>query len=376
MNVLIAPDSFKGTLTAAQAAQSMAAGVRRACPHAQVQVLPMADGGEGTLDAVLAACSGERRNCVVSGAEGHPLQAEYAVAKVEGEAVVVIEVARVVGMGLLGPQPASVAERTSLGVGELLRHALDAGVRRIFIGLGGSSSNDGGAGLLAALGVVLRDGSGQPLAPTPNGMATLASLDFSALDARLAQCDIRLLADVRNPLCGAQGATAVYGPQKGVAAADVPVLDACLQGYAALGDAWAGKPLSTMPGAGAAGGLGYALQLIGAQYHSGAEYLCQLLQIDSALRQADLLITGEGRSDAQTLQGKAPAVLARHARAAGVPAALVAGSIAPQARAALAELFAHCVALAEVMGEEQALQQPAACLEQICCDLLRTGTAC
>jgi glycerate kinase len=354
----------------------MADGIRSACPDAVVQFLPMADGGEGTLEAVLTACPGELCSCVVEGADGRPLRVDYAVAKIGRASTAVIEVARVVGKGLMGSQPTGVEERSTIGVGQLLNHALGNGLRRFLIGLGGSYTNDGGAGLLAALGVVLRDQDGRKLAPTLRGLAQLSSLDFSALDGRLAQCDILLLADVRNPLCGLNGATAVYGPQKGVTTEQVPLFDACLQGYATLGDAWAGKPISRMPGAGAAGGLGYALQLLGAEYRSGADYLCQLLKVERMLRQADLLITGEGCSDAQTLQGKAPAVLAEYARAAGVPAVLVAGCIDAPARPALAQIFRYCLALDAACGMQRAMHEPQRCLEQVCHDLLRDGITC
>ncbi len=371
MNVLLAPDSFKGTLSALEAAQAMAAGVRRVCPDAAVRLLLMADGGEGTLEAVLAACPGELCDCVVSGPDGTSRAVRYATAQVDGARTAIIEVARVVGPGLPAVASCPVEARSTRGVGELLLHALAAGHRRFLVGLGGSSTNDGGAGLLAALGMVLRDAQGRPLAPTLQGMAALAGLDFGSLEPRLAQCDIRLLTDVRNPLCGARGATAVYGPQKGVARADVAAFDARLKRYAALGDAWVGRPVSRRAGAGAAGGLGYALQLLGARRCSGAEYLCRLLGVDRALREADLLITGEGRGDAQTLQGKAPAVLARHARAAGVPAALIAGSLDAAAMPALDRLFARCLALDRIAGPACAIRQPQRSLELACRHLLR-----
>lgn len=370
MNVLIAPDSFKGTLTAVQAAHAMAAGVRAACPGAQLHLLPMADGGEGTLEVVLAACGRERRQVTVAGADGQPLRAEYGVVRRYGAATAVIEVARVVGPGVLGPHPPPAGRRDSRGVGELLRHALDAGLRHFWVGLGGSATNDGGAGLLAALGVVLRDAGGRPLPPTPEGLAALASLDFAGLEPRLAECDLTLLADVQNPLCGPAGATRVYGRQKGVSEAELPLFERRLQAYAALGDAWAGRAVSRLPGAGAAGGLGYALQLLGARHGSGAAFLCDLLDLQRWLAWADLLVTGEGRSDAQTLQGKAPWILAQRAGQAGVPAVLVSGSIDPSAAAQLRPAFLHCVALEAASSPQLAMRQAGHCLEQACRELL------
>lgn len=325
----------------------MAAGVRRALPGAEVRLLPMADGGEGTLDAVLAARSGERRRLTVTGAHGRSLEAEYGVIRKEGDAVAVIESARIVGLTLPGIAVRPVMERSTLGVGEMLRYCLDAGLRRFLIGLGGSATNDGGAGLLAALGVRFLDAQGKALPPTPTGLARLAGMDFSGLDPRPAQAGIVALADVDNPLCGAAGATAVYGAQKGVAAGQVAALDATLHRLAGCCDAWRGQPVSARPGSGAAGGLGYALQLLGADCQSGAEALLDLYGFAAALRGVDWVITGEGRSDAQTLHGKAPCAVARAARLAGVPVTLISGQIDPPAAAALEQLFAGCFALAQ-----------------------------
>jgi len=332
--VVLAPDSFKGALSAREAAEALARGLRRVWPGAALRLLPMADGGEGTLDAVLAACGGERRTARVAGADLRPVEAAWGLLPGAGTpgprlappaAVAVLEAAQVVGL-TLGPQ-AGVGDRTTLGLGELLRRCLDEGLRRFLIGVGGSSTNDGGAGVLAALGARLLDAGGRELPPTPAGLAALARVDFSGLDARLAEAEITLLSDVRNPLCGPGGATAVFGPQKGVAAAEVGVFDARLRHFAGLADAWRGEAVSRREGAGAAGGLGYAFQLLGARYRSGAEAVAELAGLDAALRGADWVITGEGRSDAQTLLGKVPCVVARHARRAGVAVTLVSGAV-------------------------------------------------
>lgn len=342
MNVIIAPDSFKGTLSALQAARAIEVGVRRVFPQAAIQLFPMADGGEGTLDAVLFAMEGERRLAMVSGVTGHPLQAAYGV--IHGDTAV-IEAAQVVGLALAGET--AVAARTTFGLGELIRHCLDGGLRRFLIGLGGSSTNDGGAGLLAALGVQLLDAQGKLIAPTPAGLADLARVDFTDCDDRLAQCDLVLLSDVDNPLCGASGATATFGPQKGVMPDQIALFDERLATLARLCDAATGHALVQAPGAGAAGGLGYALMLLGGQRRAGAEVMCELMRLDDALLQADWAITGEGRSDAQTLHGKLPWVLSRHARQAGVPVALLSGAIDEASRAALASAFDACRALVE-----------------------------
>jgi len=361
LNILISPDSFKGTLAALPVAQAIAAGIRQALPQAQIQLLPLADGGEGTLDAVLYATSGERLSAPVSDALGAPIRADYGVIGVGQNAIAVLEAAQVVGLSLAGES--DVAQRSTRGLGELLRHCLDQGLRHFLIGLGGSSTNDGGAGLLAALGVKFLDVAGAAIAPHPQGLTALHHIDWSALDARLAQCNMTLLTDVDNPLCGVDGATAIFGPQKGVPAADVALFDARLQYLAQLGDAWAGRALSQQPGAGAAGGLGYALLLCGAQQRSGAEALCELMQLDAALAQADWVMTGEGQSDAQTLHGKLPWVVAQHARRAQVPALLLSGRVEASSRAALEQVFTACYSLVgEGVTQARAMHDTAGCL--------------
>jgi glycerate kinase len=251
-------------------------------------------------------------------------------------------------VGLTDPEGVSVdvERRSTRGIGELMRGLLDAGVRKFMLGLGGSSTNDGGAGLLCALGVKLVDGTGRDVEPTPAGLATLAQVDASGLDPRLAATRITIMSDVNNPLCGARGATAIFGAQKGVAPGRSERVDALLARYALLAEKAVGRAAQDRPGAGAAGGLGFALQLLGGELRSGAEAVAELLGLEAALDGADWLIVGEGRSDRQTLLGKAPWVAAGHAAARGVPATLISGSID---RAALPELtlhFAGCHSLA------------------------------
>lgn len=355
-SLVIAPDSFKGSLTALEAAQAMAAGVRRVFPEADIRLLPMADGGEGTLDAVLAARGGERRHATVTGAHGQPLEADWGLLP-DGTAV--LEVARVVGLTLPGVAQVPVAKRTTVGLGELLRHGLDQGLRRFWVGLGGSATNDGGAGLLGALGVRFADAFDRSLAPTLDGLETLREADFSGLDPRLRECEIRLLSDVDNVLCGPAGATAVFGPQKGVAPDQVEDYDLRLARLAQAGDTREGLKVSLFPGSGAAGGLGYAFLLLGAEYASGAEQVADLLGLDAALAGARWAITGEGRSDAQTLSGKAPLAVARRAKAAGVPVTLLSGDIAPAAREALDAWFDDCRSLVPGVAAAEAMARAA-----------------
>jgi glycerate kinase len=352
--IVIAPDSFKGSLSALDVAQAMESGIRRALPDATIRLFPMADGGEGTVDAVLAACQGESKTASVPDALFAPRDARFAIVEEEGKRVAVIEVAEIVG---LPDARGTVAQRSSYGIGKLVGHCLDLGIRKFMIGLGGSSTNDGGAGVLAALGVSLIDGAGKELSPTLANLDKVARLDFSGLDARLADCDVTLLADVTNPLCGELGATAIYGPQKGVRAEDVTVYDGWIRRFAALCDQWAGSPVSDRPSAGAAGGIGYAFQLLGAVTHSGADMICRLARIDQAIDGADWVLTGEGRTDRQTLLGKAPYEIARKANASRVPVTLVSGSVNGADLAPLGEYFSGCFSIiAEPLTLEKAMK--------------------
>ena len=336
--VVLAPDSFKGSVSAADAAAAIAIGLRRIWPEAEVRLCPLADGGEGTLDAVLAS-GGQRCSVRVSGAAGTPVDAAYGL--IAGDTAV-LESAQVVGLTDARATAHPVEARSTRGLGELLRLLLDAGVKRILAGLGGSSTNDGGAGLLAALGLKLLDANGRAVEPTPAGLAALARVDAGALDPRLRDARMTILSDVDNPLCGDRGATAIFGPQKGVRAEAIAAIDARLAHFATLAEAAVGRSAKTLPGAGAAGGLGFALLLLGAELRSGAEVIAEVQRLDAALDGADWLITGEGRSDRQTLLGKTPLVAARHAAAKAVPATLLSGGIDRDALPELSRHFAGC----------------------------------
>ncbi len=357
MRIVVSPDSFKGSLTAVAAAEAIAAGVARVFPAAEIRLLPLADGGEGTLEAVLAARQGEWRQAAVTGGHGKPLEAAWGLL---ADGTAIVETAQVVGLTLPGMAAVPVARRTTAGLGELLRHCLDLGVRRFWVGLGGSATNDGGVGMLAALGVRFADGAGGRLEPVLENLDRLGGADFSTLDARLRECGILLLSDVDSPLLGPAGATAVFGPQKGVRPDEVARYDRCLGHLAQIGDAWAGRAASLLPGSGAAGGLGYAFQLLGGKFRRGAAELGRLLGVDAALSGADWAITGEGRSDSQTLHGKAPLAVAEMARAAGVPVTLLSGQIAPEADPSLADWFGDRLALVSGgVAVEQAMTKTA-----------------
>jgi glycerate 2-kinase len=343
MKIVLAPDSFKGSLTSDEVCAAIETGLRRVLPSAEIVHRPMADGGEGTLDAVLSASKESRRKqALVRNAAGHSAEAAYALIRHGIYEAAVIEVAQIVGITDSSNMAVPVNARSSYGVGELLRLLIDEGIRHFFIGLGGTCTNDGGAGLLSALGVKFVSSTRKPIAPTPEGLATLISVDVTALDPRLADCAITLLSDVNNPLCGAMGATAIFGPQKGVAASEVSRVDAVIENYATRLEAALQRSAKDQPGAGAAGGLGYALQLVGAKFASGAETVAELIVLKDACAGADWMITGEGRSDAQTLLGKTPFAAAQIARKHGakhLQATLLSGGIDPAALATLNDVF-------------------------------------
>ena len=353
LRVVIAPDSFKGSLSAPQVCAAIARGLTRVWRDAVVVARPMADGGEGTLDAVLAAmgADGCRATGTVTGAGAVPIVAAYGVITQPEGFTALIEIAQIVGITDPGGMAAAVGDRSTLGVGELLKMLLDRGIRRFMVGLGGSSTNDAGAGMLAALGVSLLDAQGGVIAPTPIGLAGLARVDASSLDARILGSDIKIMTDVNNPLCGDQGATAIFGPQKGVSGDDQRRFDAVLAHFAQLAETaltpQAARRAADAPGAGAAGGLGFGLHVLGGTIAGGADVVAAAIGLDAALAGADWAITGEGRSDRQTLLRKAPLVVAERARAHGVPTTLISGGVDAKALPALGEHFAGCFALAD-----------------------------
>lgn len=347
MRIVLAPDSFKASLSAEAAAQAMADGLRAVWPQAELRLHPMADGGEGTLAAIAAARpEAQWRSTTVSNLDGRPCQARWLQLP---DGVAVLESAQMLGLPL--SQGCPVEQRSSLGLGQQLLAVLAEGCTRILIGLGGTGSNDGGAGLLQALGARLLDAQGQALPATPQGLARLARLDLDGLDARLAGVQLLALADVASPLSGPHGATAVFGPQKGVSAAAVAAIDASLAHLGELGDASTGRAERGRAGSGAAGGLGWALRVLGAQLEPGAEQIADLQGLDDSLRGADYLISGEGRSDLQTPLGKLPWRMAARAARQGVPAVLMSGAIAAEAHAQLATRFRCCLSL--VQGEDE-----------------------
>ncbi|MEV6052872.1 glycerate kinase [Streptomyces sp. NPDC052107] len=326
--VLIAADKFKGSLTAVQVAERVTAGLRRVVPDLSVEALPVADGGDGTVDAAVAA-GFERREVRVAGPLGEEVTAAFAL---RGRTAVV-EMAEASGLQRLPAGVFAPLTASTYGSGELLRAALDAGARTIVFGVGGSATTDGGAGMLSALGARFLTESGEPASPGGGGLAELARADLSGLDPRLSSVELVLASDVDNPLTGPKGAPAVYGPQKGASPDDVETLDAALAHFAKVLEAEAeagprAAEYAASPGAGAAGGIGYGALLLGARFRPGIEVMLDVLGFAPALERASLVITGEGSLDEQTLHGKAPAGVAAAARAAGKEVVAVCGRLA------------------------------------------------
>lgn len=363
--VLIASDKFKGSLSAAEVADHVAAGVQRVRPQVRIEALPVADGGDGTVAAAVAA-GFEQHEVTVTGPLGAPVTAAFAL---RGDTAV-IEMAQAAGLQLLPPDTFAPLTGTTYGVGELLRAALDAGARTLILGVGGSATTDGGAGMLSALGAHLLDEDGDPVAWGGAPLRELVTADFSELDDRLATAQVVLASDVDNPLTGAKGAPAVYGPQKGAGEQDIAMLDQALEHYTAvLAEAVGPRAteLAAAPGAGAAGGIGYgALVALNATFRPGVEVLLEVLRFDAALQRADLVVTGEGSLDDQTLHGKAPAGVAAAARAVGKPVVAVCGQRAVDRRTLAGAGISATYALTDVEADpRRCMDQAGPLLEQV-----------
>ncbi|TDR51152.1 glycerate kinase [Halomonas ventosae] len=346
MKILICPDSFKDALPAADAARAIAVGAKRAGDDIEALECPLADGGEGSLDALLAATGAERRSADVHDALGRPARADWGWHAANRTAYV--ELAEASGLQALAPDERTALHSTTFGVGELVREALDAGAEQLLLTLGGSATNDGGAGMLAALGARLRDDEGRDLAPGGAALADLAELDLDGLDPRLAGLHVETAVDVDNPLLGERGASAVFGPQKGASPDEVARLDAALARFADISAATLGQDYRELPGAGAAGGMGFAARaFLGAELRPGIELVMAQAGVESLLADADLVITGEGQLDGQSLAGKTPVGVARLARRHGVPVVVLAGRLAPGWQAAFDEGVTAAFALAD-----------------------------
>jgi glycerate kinase len=341
MKIVIAPDSFKDSLSAQAVADAIANGLAEVWPDAQLIKCPMADGGEGTIEALLAACNGELKKARVSGPLGEAIDAHWGW--LPGSHTAIIEMAMASGLQLLGLEQRDATITSTYGTGELIRAALDMGAQRVILAIGGSATNDAGSGMLTALGAAFYGNNGQPLLPGGLALADLARIDLTGLDARLRDVSVEIAADVDNPLCGCNGASHIFGPQKGASPAQVVALDAALAHFADHSAQVLTRDLRDEPGCGAAGGMGFAAKAyLNASFRPGVEVVAELTGLPRALDGADLVITGEGRFDSQTLRGKTPFGVARIAQAAGVPVVVIAGTLGE----GYADLYEHGIAAA------------------------------
>ena len=361
-HVVVAPDKFKGSLGAAAVALAVADGLRAAVPGIDAREHPVADGGDGTVEAAMSA-GFARKEVPCTGPTGDAVTAALAVR----DEIAVVELAEASGLRRLPGGRLAATTATSRGTGELIRAALDLGCRQVVLGLGGSACTDGGAGMIQALGGRLLDAAGAELALGGASLADLDRLDLSGFDPRVAGTEFVVASDVDNPLLGPYGAAAVYGPQKGASAAEVALLDAALARWAAAARAATGVDAASVAGAGAAGGVGFAaVVFLGAELRSGIEYLLDLLEVRSALPGARLVVTGEGSLDEQTLRGKAPAGVAAAARAAGVPAVAVAGRNTLPASVLESAGIAQAYTLSEIEEDpERSMREPVPLLRRL-----------
>lgn len=329
MKVVTVIDSFKGSLSSIEAGYAVADGVHAVYPNAEVIVRPLADGGEGTVDALIAGCNGQSVTLSVTGPLGKPVDATYGLL---ADQTAVIEMSAAAGITLLRPEERDPLRTTTFGVGELIRDAIARGARRFIIGIGGSATNDGGAGMLQALGFALLRADGTPIQRGAAGLAELARIETDGALQALGACEFLVACDVTNPLCGPLGCSAIYGPQKGANKKSIADMDAWLARYAALTCAQIPTADPEYPGTGAAGGIGFAfLAYLGGKLRSGISLVLDATEADRYIREADVVVTGEGRLDGQSAMGKAPVGVAKLAKAYGKPVIAFSGCVTEDA---------------------------------------------
>ncbi|MEX2203621.1 MAG: glycerate kinase [Actinomycetota bacterium] len=364
MRVLAAPDKFRGTLTAAQAASAIAAGWRRERPADEVDEVPMADGGDGTLDALVAALGGELRSVRVSGPLGDPVDASFGMVDTPSGPTAVIELARASGLALVGEARRNPLRASSRGTGELVLAAAREGAGEILVCLGGSASTDGGAGIAAALGVRLLDRAGRPVPDGGRGLLELDRVDATGLEQAVRRLRVVVACDVDDPLIGPSGAARVYGPQKGASPEDVLLLERALAHYAAVIHRDLGIDLRALPGGGAAGGTGAGLvAFLGARLRPGVAVVIDALDVRRRIGSADVLLTGEGRLDASSLRGKVISGLLVEAQRAAVPMAVLCG------RSEIEMPEARVASLVDRFGEERAMGDARNALEDLAAEV-------
>lgn len=372
MKVLIAIDSFKGSLTSLEAGRAAERGILRAMPDADVTVKPLADGGEGTAEALITGMGGRTQSVTVHDPLGREITAEYGILP-DGTAV--MEMAAAAGLTLLGEDERDIMSASTCGVGEMIADAVSRGCRDFIIGIGGSATNDGGAGCLQALGFGLFDGNGAPISRGAMGLADLAEITADSALHELRDCRFRVACDVKNPLFGEKGCSRVFAPQKGAAEEDIPLMDGWLGHYAETMKRTFPQADPNCEGAGAAGGMGFALMFaLGAELRSGAELVMEAVAMEQAVQQADIVVTGEGCLDGQTAMGKAPAVLAALAKKYGKPVLAFGGAVGRGAELLREKGIDACFSiqtrpctLAEAMDSRTAAENLSKTAEQVFC---------
>jgi glycerate 2-kinase len=321
MKIVLAPDSFKGSLTSLEATKVMKRAIQDLGKHDEIIEKPMADGGEGTVDALITASGGEKIILNCTGPDGNEITTYYAIIE---KNTAVIEIANIAGLPQVAKEKRNPDYTTTFGLGEAIKDALDHGCKTLIIGLGGSATNDAGLGMLIALGMKAYNKHGEEIGIFGRNLLEVARINIDHLDSRLKEVKIKVACDVENPLTGEMGASAIYGPQKGASPEQVVAYDEAMERFSQL---FSNKRLSEIPGAGAAGGLGFAFLTLNAELVSGAQLVGEISHVEEAIQQADIVITGEGQSDEQTLFGKAPGYIAELARKHHVPVILISGSL-------------------------------------------------
>lgn len=341
MNIVVSPDSFKGSLSSIQASEIMKNAIKKNDKNYKVTLKPMADGGEGTLQTLLMATEGVSIPIACTGPLGETIETTYAIVDSN---TAILECACIAGLTQVPRDKRSPDIATTYGIGEVIMDALNKGCRSFVLGLGGSATNDGGLGMLMALGMKAWNEYGDQVDFFGADVQRVKEVSFSEMDSRLQEVEIKVACDVDNPLCGKRGATKIYGPQKGATEEQLESYDMALNKYGDLIESAVNKHLKNIPGAGAAGGLGFALLAIGSNLTSGAKLLANAMNLEDAIQDADLIITGEGQSDEQTLYGKAPGYIASLAKKYHVPVILISGSIDGDSEV-LRDMFAGCFSI-------------------------------
>ena len=334
MKIVTAIDSFKGSMTSIEAGNAFSDGFHRVFPDAEIIVRPLADGGEGTVEALTNGMNGHLEHVMVSGPFGQPVDCAYGL--IQDSMTAVIEMSGAAGITLVPAEDLNPLKATTYGVGEVIADAIKKGCRRFIIGIGGSATNDGGAGMLQALGFGLLDDNGKEIPRGAEGLEKLAVITTDQVIPELSECTFRIACDVTNPLCGSNGCSSVFGPQKGAGPEDIEKMDRWLARYAKVARALHPDADPEFPGTGAAGGMGFAFRtFLPAKLESGIQIVLEETRLESYLKDADLIITGEGRLDCQTAMGKVPVGVARLAKAHGKPVIAFAGSVTDDASACI-----------------------------------------